>query len=190
MITVVLLDWIPERGDFEKLFSEFDYVHVFEYAIKNKEDYELLKEMAEQVPYKLFIRTPTPNPYVELPVGIHYIGYAKRHDPSEFANPLSFSVHSLKEIPEEVPANTVKVFVSPVFKPISKDKANLPEEEQRKIISHLRTKGLKVIALGGITISNAHKALDLGFDGIALYSEFKRNPQKVLNWLNSVKEKA
>ena len=191
MITVLLLDSVPDIARFRELVSIFDYVHVFDYAIKTQNERDIVKEIAEIYPYKIFIRTSKPEYYYDLPIGIHIMGYVKSQVTLSFDNPKSFSVHSLAEIPYEIPMNTVKVFVSPVFKPISKDKKAIPLFEQKEMVNKLRGRGVrKIIALGGITTDNAMKAIDRGFDGIAFYSAFKGNPNAVLRWLETIKETA
>ncbi len=189
MITVLLLDSVPDIARFRELIRIFDYVHVFDYAIKNQDERGIVKEIAEIYPYKIFISTSKPEYYYDLPVGIHIMGYVKSKGTLSFDNPMSFSVHSLAEIPYEIPVNTVKTFVSPVFNPISKGKKAIALSEQMEIVNKLRTRGVrKIVALGGITPNNAKEAIKRGFDGIGFYSAFKENPNAVLRWLETVKE--
>lgn len=56
-------------------------------------------------------------------------------------------------------------FLSPVFDSISKQgyKANFDKEELKEFLNKERK--IKVIGLGGVTESNYHELLDLGFDG-------------------------
>ena len=189
MIAVLLLDSVPDIEQFRYLLDRFDYVHVFDYAIRNNKEHDIVRNIAKTYPYSVFIRTTNPEFYCHLPVGIHISNYVENAETLSFGNPKSFSVHSVDEIPEKIPQNVIKVFVSPVFTPISKNKKAIPTAEQREIITQLRAKGIKtVIALGGITPHNASEVLCRGFDGVAFYSSFKENPKSVLKWLESVKE--
>ena len=89
------------------------------------------------------------------------------------------SCHTL----EEVSRNKLKsdyVFLSPIFDSISKQgyHAAFTEETLRQA-HHAGIIDKQVIALGGITPTNARKALSLGFGGVAVLGDIWQSENPV-----------
>lgn len=78
---------------------------------------------------------------------------------------LSTSIHEI-ETYKNLPASFDYTFFSPVFDSISKQGYKAMGKEQLNIANIKRD--IKLIALGGINRFNCLKALEYGFDGIAL----------------------
>lgn len=102
---------------------------------------------------------------------------------------LSTSVHSIEEF-NELPEYFEYAFLSPVFESISKvgyvSEKNLFTEVKKR--TNFRT---KLVALGGITSENGQRALENGFDGVAMlgaiwrmrdYQEGKRKISFATSW--------
>ena len=88
---------------------------------------------------------------------------------------ISASFHSLSEVSENA-GNYNYLFLSPVFDSISKknypgsfELTKLKEFFQQYKMSCSTVERAKVIGLGGVKIENISIALDVGFDGVALF---------------------
>lgn len=103
--------------------------------------------------------------------GIHFSGQSKRSY-KKYLNINGFKcwpVHGIEEI-AGVPDGIDQLMLSPVFQSISKeDYQNYwePGEPERHLKENKRPM-IKYIALGGIDINTAPKALEMGFDDFAV----------------------
>ncbi len=95
-------------------------------------------------------------------------------------NVLSTSVHSVIDY-QNLSLHFNYAFLSPVFDSISK-----PGYHQQTFdLSKINKKpGTKLIALGGIDANNCNKALDMGFDGIALLGSIWNSEKAVIAFKN------
>lgn len=81
----------------------------------------------------------------------------------------SWAVHSIKEL-YSVPDEVDYILLSPVFPSISKQgyRSNWPVGEPMRYLREVKSTRFRHIALGGIDCNTAPKALEMGFDGIAV----------------------
>jgi len=90
-------------------------------------------------------------------------------------NVLSTSVHSVDDY-QNLSLHFNYAFLSPVFDSISKP----GYQKQTFDLSKINKKpGTKLIALGGIDVNNCNKALDMGFDGIAVLGSIWNAENKI-----------
>jgi thiamine-phosphate pyrophosphorylase len=97
-------------------------------------------------------------------------------NPEVFAHPgflVSVACHSLHDLEKTRGANLI--VLAPIFKPLSKDSTQSPLG-LAAIASAARFSSTPVLALGGITPSNAHLCLEAGAAGIAGISYFSGLP--------------
>ena len=81
----------------------------------------------------------------------------------------SWAVHALDEV-NAVPDGVDYILLSPVFPSISKQgyQNNWPRGEPMHHLKHNKSNRFQYIALGGIDLETAPKALAMGFDGVAV----------------------
>lgn len=95
---------------------------------------------------------------------------------------LSTSVHSIKEF-NVLPSCFDYAFLSPVFDSISKDNYKAVTFD----LNEKKANEIKLIALGGVKEDNSVRALEMGFDGIALLGSIwkSKNPSDSFNNIKS-----
>ena len=95
---------------------------------------------------------------------------------------LSTSVHTIEDF-EKLNSVFDYAFLSPVFDSISKENYKAVSFDLLDV-----RKDIKLIALGGITVENYTKALNLGFDGVAFLGGVwnQENPDKIVRNLTSL----
>lgn len=84
---------------------------------------------------------------------------------------VSYSAHSFEEI-ESLPFDTDYVFLSPIYKSISKPNYKSNFTDHNKLRTELKNNTTKVIALGGVTDDKANEIESLGFAGMAILGEY------------------
>lgn len=87
---------------------------------------------------------------------------------------LSTSVHSIDDY-NSLSSCFEYTFLSPVFDSISKNNY----KAQTFDLSHKKDSPIKLIALGGINECNCLKAIEMGFDGIALLGSIWKRENKI-----------
>ena len=104
-----------------------------------------------------------------------HIGLNRPMTIAGYSRHLSYSCHSIEEVKEQKP-HCDYVFLSPIFNSISKQDytaafsaEQLIEAKAQHIIDD------KVVALGGITLSNINNVRQLGFGGVALLGDVWQN---------------
>jgi thiamine-phosphate pyrophosphorylase len=101
--------------------------------------------------------------------GIHFTGKTKNRQ-VEFFNCECFKsigIHSLDEFRDVKPLID-SVFLSPVFPSVSKAGYSKQWDFEELKVSLSNDYKFEIIALGGITLDNYHKTIELGFDNFAL----------------------
>ncbi len=102
---------------------------------------------------------------------------------------LSASFHSIEELEMADPVFKY-VFLSPVFDSISKEGYKSPFDhfEIKNILAN-RTKGVEIIALGGVDTQNINTVIELGFEGVAILGAIwnSKEPIKSFVLLKAVK---
>jgi len=88
----------------------------------------------------------------------------------EMPNMVTYSGHSIGEI-NELPFNVEYAFLSPIFDSISK--GNYPSNfDLKEVKEDLKKVKVKIIALGGVTLSHVEDLQEAGFDGCARLGDF------------------
>lgn len=102
--------------------------------------------------------------------GIHFTANKRSFIPAYAALPIrkSTSCHTYNEV-EEYKDSVDYIFLSPIFKSISKPGylGTFKEDELKTFLSTPRK--AEIYALGGIDQSNIPKAFELGFSGVAIH---------------------
>jgi len=146
-----------------------DLFHIRKYAASEKEISELIAQIEPQYRERLVL-----NHHHELgmSLGLKRFHYSEKDqriwngtnwkgkDPKLV---YSTSVHSMEEF-NNLPAHFSYAFLSPVFDSISKPDYRAVAFD----FSKRRNKETKLIGLGGIQGDNVARAIEMGFDGIAL----------------------
>ena len=91
-------------------------------------------------------------------------------------NIVTYSAHSISEVKDLV-FDTDYVFLSPIFDSISKEnyQSNFDLIELKEDLKNVND---KIIALGGVTLSNVVDLKTAGFDGYAQLGDFWNNEIK------------
>jgi thiamine-phosphate pyrophosphorylase len=97
---------------------------------------------------------------------------------------LSTSIHDIPSLPRVEHFNYV--FYSPVFNSISKPGYNSKVSED--LILDKAGYETKVIALGGVQVSNLPRIKRMGFDGAAVLGTLWNEPHKAVELFNQLKE--
>ena len=95
-------------------------------------------------------------------------------------NTLSTSVHTVEDF-KNLSIEFEYSFLSPVFNSISKPNYLAQEFDLTALDKNKKT---KLIALGGINETNFQKAIDMGFDGIALLGSIWNSENKIKAFKN------
>ncbi|WP_300485345.1 thiamine phosphate synthase [Flavobacterium sp.] len=113
-----------------------------------------------------------------------HIRESDRATPDRFPKPVrcyySTGTHTVKEF-NNLQDHYTYAFLSPVFKSISKP-GYQSSENLLETIKNRTNHNTKLIALGGITISNMALAMESGFDTIALLGTLWNSPDPVKNF--------
>jgi thiamine-phosphate pyrophosphorylase len=97
---------------------------------------------------------------------------------------LSTSIHDIPSLPRVEHFNYV--FYSPVFNSISKPGYNSKVSED--LILDKAGYETKVIALGGVQVSNLPRIKRMGFDGAAVLGTLWNEPHRAVERFNQLKE--
>ena len=95
-----------------------------------------------------------------------------------YASSTSASFHSFEEVHQEG-YEFDYVFLSPIFDSISKKGYKSAFDKQQLTAFLQQDYNTKVVALGGINISNLDACREMGFDGVALMGAIWNNDQPV-----------
>lgn len=101
---------------------------------------------------------------------------------------IGLSTHSPEQVDDAIPGPADYVAVGPVFTTATKDTGYQPRG--LGLVAYAAEKGKPVVAIGGITLSNARGALNAGAASVAIISDLLADPKvedRIRQFLRSLK---
>ena len=153
-----------------------DWVQIREKDLPARELFELVKR-ALNFGKKIIVNTRMDVALAAGAAGVHLPDGSIDPDRLRTIAPPGFligvSCHSVENVVKNAQKGANYVFLSPIFAPLSKS-SNLPPLGLEKLSMASKAVSIPILALGGITESNAQSCVDHGAAGIAAISLYQR----------------
>lgn len=155
--------------------ADADWVQIREKDLSARELFEIVKR-AVAFRKKTIVNTRMDVALAAGAAGLHLPDGSIDPDRLRAIAPPGFligvSCHSVEDVAKSAQKGANYVLLSPIFAPLSKS-SNLPPLGLKKLSAAAKAVSIPVLALGGITGSNAQTCVDHGAAGIAAITMFQ-----------------